>query len=311
MWGQRWYSRMRGVNVGKRRWELSKNRRIDGARHKRRKEEMESWDFLYGKSSVVAALNADKRTPHTLMLQENMFDEYHDYVEKIKTKSIVSKENRELFQKLKRAMETKTTNVKVVSKSKMHMNEITRNRPHQGLVMKASKIELKTIRDVPLPADNNKNAVWLALDEVVDPQNLGALLRTAAFLGIAGVLMSSKNTAPLSPTVSKASSGALETMTNIYAVKNLPAVLRRAEEDGGFRILGTSLSGPVVKDLRDVSTGIPTVLVLGNEGTGLRTNVLRACTGGVVRIEGGQNEFLDSLNVSVAGGIALHYLLNN
>lgn len=290
---------------GKRRWENSKNRRIDGARHKRRKEEMESWDFLYGKSSILAALNEEKRTADTLMLQEKMFDEYHDYVEK---RSAVSKENRELFYKLKQALETK--NVKIVSKSKMHMNEITMNRPHQGLVMKASKIELKTIRDVPLPPDEKNNAVWLALDEIVDPQNLGALLRTAAFLGIEGVLMSSKNTAPLSPTVSKASSGALETMNNIYAVKNLPAVLRRAEEEGEWRILGTSLSGPVVKDLRDIETGIPTVLVLGNEGTGLRTNVLRACTGGLVRIEGGEHEFLDSLNVSVAGGIALHHLIN-
>ena len=290
---------------GKRRWENSKNRRIDGARHKRRKEEMESWDFLYGKSSILAALNEEKRTADTLMLQEKMFDEYHDYVEK---RSAVSKENRELFYKLKQALETK--NVKIVSKSKMHMNEITMNRPHQGLVMKASKIELKTIRDVPLPPDEKNNAVWLALDEIVDPQNLGALLRTAAFLGIEGVLMSSKNTAPLSPTVSKASSGALETMNNIYAVKNLPAVLRRAEEEGEWRILGTSLSGPVVKDLRDIETGIPTVLVLGNEGTGLRTNVLRACTGGLVRIEGGEHEFLDSLNVSVAGGIALHHLMN-
>ena len=290
---------------GKRRWENSKNRRIDGARHKRRKEEMESWDFLYGKSSILAALNEEKRTADTLMLQEKMFDEYHDYVEK---RSAVSKENRELFYKLKQALQTK--NVKIVSKSKMHMNEITMNRPHQGLVMKASKIELKTIRDVPLPPDEKNNAVWLALDEIVDPQNLGALLRTAAFLGIEGVLMSSKNTAPLSPTVSKASSGALETMDNIYAVKNLPAVLRRAEEEGEWRILGTSLSGPVVKDLRDIETGIPTVLVLGNEGTGLRTNVLRACTGGLVRIEGGEHEFLDSLNVSVAGGIALHHLMN-
>ena len=290
---------------GKRRWENSKNRRIDGARHKRRKEEMESWDFLYGKSPILAALNEEKRTADTLMLQEKMFDEYHDYVEK---RSAVSKENRELFYKLKQALETK--NVKIVSKSKMHMNEITMNRPHQGLVMKASKIELKTIRDVPLPPDEKNNAVWLALDEIVDPQNLGALLRTAAFLGIEGVLMSSKNTAPLSPTVSKASSGALETMNNIYAVKNLPAVLRRAEEEGEWRILGTSLSGPVVKDLRDIETGIPTVLVLGNEGTGLRTNVLRACTGGLVRIEGGEHEFLDSLNVSVAGGIALHHLIN-
>ena len=70
-------------------------------------------------------------------------------------------------------------------------------------------------------------------------------------------MMSSKNTAPLSPTVSKASSGALETMDNIYAVKNLPAVLRRAEEEGEWRILGTSLSGRVVKDLRDIGSGIP------------------------------------------------------
>jgi len=309
---RKYYTR-RGGGDSRRRWESRRNRRVDGARHRKMKEEMEIADFLYGKASVLAALWRKKRTVEKLMIQETMFDEYHDYVENRKNK--VTKENRVMFSSLKRALDT-NEDVRIVSKSKMLLNEITGNRPHQGLVMKASKLELEMISDIP-HSNEKESKVWLALDEVVDPQNLGALLRSSAFLGIEGVLISSKNSAPLNATVSKASSGALETMDNVYGVKNLPAMLRRAAEEGGWRVLGASLSGPVVTNLRDIPTGIPTVLVLGNEGKGLRTNVLRACTGGLVRIEGGEEScdgsathMLDSLNVSVAGGIALHHLIN-
>lgn len=291
-------------STNNKRWDSSKNRRMDAARHQRIKEDMETFDFLYGKSVVLAALKSSKRKIDTLMMQDTMFDDYYEYVDNPQYK--VSKENRVFFSKLKKLLEL-DDEIRLGSQSKMKLNEFTANRPHQGVVMKASKLNLEMIQEIPSPT--KKNAVWLALDEVVDPQNLGALIRTSNFLEIEGVLMSSKNTAPLSSTVSRASAGSLETMENLYATKNLPKTLKRADEEHGWRILGASLGGPVVTNLREIETNTPTVLVLGNEGKGLRTNVLRACTGGLVRIEGGGGD-LDSLNVSVAGGIALHYLIN-
>jgi rRNA methylases len=189
-------------------------------------------------------------------------------------------------------------------------------------------------------------SLWLALDEVVDPQNFGALLRSAYFLGgnsmgansnldtqssSIGVLVCSKNSAPPSPVVSAASAGALE-LCQVHSTSNLPRTLHTAKEDG-WRILGAAAMAPSgmldpqtgepvqCLNLRDVKTDEsqpPTILVLGSEGHGLRTLVAKACTG-FIRIPKNQAAFLDSgetsagvdsLNVSVTGGIMLWHFLN-
>lgn len=177
-------------------------------------------------------------------------------------------------------------------------------------------------------------SLWLVLDEVVDPQNFGALLRSAHFLGggsptngnagsTIGILVCSKNSAPPSPTVSAASAGALE-LSQIYSTNNLPRTLNAAREDG-WRILGAAASAPNgmdvdCLDLNEVKAGEsqpPTILVLGNEGHGLRTLVAKACSG-FVRVPGSEatsvgdntNAGVDSLNVSVTGGIMLWHFLS-
>jgi 21S rRNA (GM2251-2'-O)-methyltransferase len=176
--------------------------------------------------------------------------------------------------------------------------------------------------------------IELQLDEVVDPQNFGALLRSAYFLGGSsseigariGVLVCEKNSAPPSPVVSAASAGALE-ISQIYSTSNLPRLLNGAKEDG-WRILGAAAYVPnsmrndddpvECMNLSEIETGPPTLLVLGSEGSGLRTLVARACTGFVkipgseaAQVEGGGNAGVDSLNVSVTGGIMLWHLLND
>jgi len=159
--------------------------------------------------------------------------------------------------------------------------------------------------------------VWLALDEVTDPQNMGALLRTAFFLGVDGVVVSEKNSAPLSPVVSKASAGAMELM-KVHSTRNLVSFLEEARA-GGWTVVGASVDKSVLPSELDAAR--PTVLVLGSEGRGLRTNVLRAC-GQLVRVPRAQSgaaslaaggtdhsSLVDSLNVSVAGAVLLYALL--
>mmetsp|Transcript_89405 Transcript_89405/g.144804 ORF Transcript_89405/g.144804 Transcript_89405/m.144804 type:complete len:158 (+) Transcript_89405:332-805(+) len=155
----------------------------------------------------------------------------------------------------------------------------------------------------------------------MDPQNLGALLRSAYFLGSEGVVVCSKNSANLSPTVSKASAGALE-LREVYSAKNLMQFLEFSKELG-WQVVGSALNTNSVS-AGSLKLDKPTLLVMGNEGRGLRTNVLRLCDI-LVQIDGGTRvsdlghmmgdsegeDVLDSLNVSVAGGILLHQLLCN
>jgi 21S rRNA (GM2251-2'-O)-methyltransferase len=205
------------------------------------------------------------------------------------------------------------------------LNTLSGNRPHQGYVLRCGTYEFETLTEIPnyknhndYPDDNSNN-VWLVLDEVVDPQNLGALIRTAYFLGGINMLVCSKNSAPPSATVSAASAGALELAT-IYSTPNLPRTLSLAEQDG-YRIIGASADGAENDDIPiydlqslpmpgDDTNNNPTLLVLGSEGRGLRHLVAKSCTE-FVRIPGGNNNNdggVDSLNVSVTGGVLLWHM---
>jgi tRNA(Leu) C34 or U34 (ribose-2'-O)-methylase TrmL len=118
--------------------------------------------------------------------------------------------------------------------------------------------------------------VVLALDEVHDPQNLGALLRSSYYLGCSKVIITTKNSSPLSPAVSKASSGAMEIM-NIQSVNNMMSFLENAKSEGWI-VIGTDVptSGKTVK-MEDIPKEKPKILVLGNEGYGVRKNVIKKC----------------------------------
>lgn len=202
----------------------------------------------------------------------------------------------------------------------------------QGMVLRCGKLFFDSMSRVPAPIDSTDPKLWLVLDEVVDPQNLGALVRSAYFLGgqKIGVMVCSKNSAPPTPVVSAASAGALEVQT-IYSTNNLPRTLQHAAEDG-FRIIGASSSVPSTRDenpppLYDLQSlpaigakdDSPVILVLGSEGHGLRTMVAKACSE-FVRIPSGASasgdeldedeKDVDSLNVSVTGGILLWHMLS-
>jgi 21S rRNA (GM2251-2'-O)-methyltransferase len=149
-------------------------------------------------------------------------------------------------------------------------NALSGNRPHQGYVLRCGKLDFESISSLPL----STKKLWLCLDEVVDPQNLGALLRSAYFLSHddIGIVVCAKNSAPPSPIVSAASAGALE-LAHVYATSNLPILPTQAQEDG-FRVVGASLSVPYVGGEAQVysldqlpSSIEPTVLVSGSEGT--------------------------------------------
>ena len=165
----------------------------------------------------------------------------------------------------------------------------------------------------PDPTKRSSIPVWLVLDQVADPQNLGAILRSALFLGASGVLLSPKNCAPASAATSKASAGALEWLPVWAASRPLPSLLREAAREGNWAVLGADAGKGGAKSARVtarellLSSSSPPgclreegeekgsekssssspprppppagiALVLGSEGAGLRPVVAAECT---------------------------------
>ena len=254
-------------------------------------------DHVYGVMPVLAALRARRRDPiYALYVQDGL--DSGSGTNRVKKRGLDSIGVKTVLDLARGA------GVPLQWVAKGELNELTGQRPHQGLVLAAGPLSFAPLDDLPAP-DGGKQAVWLALDEVQDPQNLGAILRSARFLGVSGVLVSGKNCAPLSPAVSKASAGAMETM-EVYATSHLPGILERAGSSG-WRVIGTALDRRAINiGELDITREDSTIVVMGNEGAGLRTNVKSACTT-LVEIEGGgEDPGLDSLNVSVAAAIVIH-----
>jgi 23S rRNA (guanosine2251-2'-O)-methyltransferase len=138
-----------------------------------------------------------------------------------------------------------------------------------------------------------EGALLVALDQVQDPRNLGAVCRSAEFAGAAGVVVPERRSASVTPVVCKTSAGAVEHL-QVAHVRNLADWLAEAK-DAGFWIWGADADAEQAPWSTDLTGS--TVIVLGGEGKGLRPRVAAACDGLVALPRGGQ---VESLNVSAA-----------
>jgi 23S rRNA (guanosine2251-2'-O)-methyltransferase len=141
-------------------------------------------------------------------------------------------------------------------------------------------------------------ALLVALDQVQDPRNLGAVCRSAEFAGAGGVVIPERRAAEVTPVVAKTSAGAVEHLA-IARVRNLTDWLEEAKQ-AGFWIWGADAGAEQAP--WDIDLSGPTVLVMGGEGKGLRPRVAGACDGLVALPRAGR---LDSLNVSAAAAALL------
>jgi 23S rRNA (guanosine2251-2'-O)-methyltransferase len=169
--------------------------------------------------------------------------------------------------------------------------------PHQGVV-----IEVEPLDDVWLDGLLHaapERAVLLVLDQVTDPHNVGAILRSAAAFGAIGIVTQDRHSPPESGVVAKAASGALERMPWARVV-NLARALEEIGEAGFWRIGLAADAGTELKD----AVGPPRVaLVLGAEGPGLRPNTREHCDA-LARLP--ISDAVESLNVSNAAAVALY-----
>ena len=202
--------------------------------------------FLYGINPILAALTANKRIFYELYLTEPIYEKHQ----------IVSKAN-EIGMKYKMI-------------TKENIEKYAKNKPHQGAVLKASEILPISIDD-PKELYKGESNLWLYLDQITDPQNLGSILRSAYFFDVNGVILPSKNTAPLSPAVAKVSSGALEWL-NICSVFDIPVFLSSAKKSG-WTVIGAGLG----KNIKEIKYKENMILVVGNEGSGIRERVKKEC----------------------------------
>jgi 23S rRNA (guanosine2251-2'-O)-methyltransferase len=169
---------------------------------------------------------------------------------------------------------------------------------HQGAAARASVYVCDEIEDI-LDADGSAaSGPLLALDQIVDPHNLGAVLRTALCAGVHAVLMPKDRAAPPTPAVSRISAGALEHIRLVQVV-NLVRGLESLKSAGRWVV---GLDGAAERSIYGTDLSIPLVLVLGGEGKGMRPLVRRTCDLLVAIPQSGP---LDSLNASVAAGVAL------
>ena len=169
--------------------------------------------------------------------------------------------------------------------------------PHQGVVIEVEPIEDAWLDEILNQAD--ERSVLLVLDQVTDPHNVGAILRSAAAFGAAGIVTQDRHSPPESGVVAKAASGALERVPWVRVV-NLARALDEIGEAGFWRI---GLAGDADSDLKD-ALGPPRVaLVLGAEGPGMRQNTREHCDA-LARLP--ITDAIESLNVSNAAAVALY-----
>ncbi|TMK56393.1 MAG: 23S rRNA (guanosine(2251)-2'-O)-methyltransferase RlmB [Actinobacteria bacterium] len=160
---------------------------------------------------------------------------------------------------------------------------------HQGVV---AEVDPYPYGD-PTGMLRKEGALLVALDQVQDPRNLGAVCRSAEFAGAAGVVIPERRSAAITPVVCKTSAGAVEHL-EVAHVRNLADWLAEAKA-AGFWIWGADAEAEQAPWKTDLTGS--TVLVLGGEGKGLRPRVAAACDGLVALPQLGQ---VESLNVSAA-----------
>ena len=195
---------------------------------------------------------------------------------------------------------TKNVVVKIVSRDKLSTFVKTSN--HQGVVAEIEEYRLYTVEEILVSIPNNKKGLLVMLDGIVDPHNLGAILRSCDAIGVDGVIFKKDRSVGLNATVAKVSVGAIQTV-KCAQVTNLSRTIEELKKKG-FWTVGTAMTG---LDYRALNYDFPTLLIIGNEGKGISDLVMKKCDYLVHLPMMGK---ISSLNASVSAGILLYEIHN-
>ncbi len=179
--------------------------------------------------------------------------------------------------------------------SMQELDRAARGGVHQGLVAEITEREQFDLSDL---IEGRESPLIVVLDGIEDPHNVGAILRTVDAAGASGVVRQSRHAAPLDGAAAKASAGAISRV-KVADVVNIARALEELKERGVWTV---GLAGDAPKRLDQIDLSLPTAIVLGAEGTGLRRLVRERCDWlAAIPMRG----HVQSLNVSVAAGVAL------
>lgn len=224
---------------------------------------------LYGHHSVAEALGNERRKPIRLLATENA------------------------LAKLKEAGLDNRIAAEIVRPGEID-RLLTPDAVHQGLYLEAEALDIPTLETIPA------GGLVLVLDQITDPHNVGAIVRTAAAFAVDAIVTTSRHSPEATGVLAKAASGGLE-HAPLVLVQNLARALQTLGERG-FRRIGLDSEGPASLDETSFGGG-GVALVLGAEGKGLRQLTRETCDA-LARLD--MPGAIKSLNVSNAAAIALH-----
>lgn len=233
-------------------------------------------ETLLGRNSVREALKAQSRPIHRLLIAEGAHD-VEDLFRLAGERGIV---------------------VEIVKRYRL--DQVAGGIPHQGVVAFVGPRKTTEMEEVLEKAVSDPNALIVVLDHVQDPQNFGAILRTAEGAGVLAVVVPKRNAAPLTSAAIRASAGAAEYLP-IVRVANVAQTLERFKASG-FWVVGASTEPKGTIPYTDYDFRGRHVLVVGGEGTGLARLVAERCD---TLIHIPMRGHIGSLNVAVATGVLL------
>lgn len=175
---------------------------------------------------------------------------------------------------------------------------------HQGVALMIASHEYSTVEEIlEFAKTRNESPFIIICDEIEDPHNLGAIIRTAESCGVHGIIIPKRRSASLNATVAKTSAGALEYM-KVARVTNIANTIDLLKKEGVW-IFGADMNG---KDYKKFDYSVPLALIIGNEGKGIGTLTRKKCDEIISLPMRGK---INSLNASVAAGILMYEVLKH
>ena len=190
--------------------------------------------------------------------------------------------------------------------SRERLDKIADNQRHQGVIAYSAPVEYSTLEEIlQVAEDRNEPPFIILLDELEDPHNFGAILRTADAVGVHGVLIPKRRSVSLNSTVAKTSAGAIE-YVKVAQINNVAQTIKQLK-DLNIAVIGSDIEGVDIYDkAKPVDLIGPIVLIIGSEGKGMRRLTKENCDFLVKIPMVGK---INSLNASVAAAILMYEVL--